>query len=280
MMRITPPHPNPGVVASATHAPRAAFTLIELLVVISIIALVMIATFPVLSAMQSGSRDAAGYNTVAVATSAARQLATSKKTKFDPLTGGQAFSGTAALFTNTGDIRIVENDPALNPDQDKRGYKDVEGRDYIRIPQRVGILGVARGSGAGLNGLRLLAPPFAIRFNQSGGIVAGGTTTGNGAFNVYYSADGTTVAATNARPNTYNPNAAASKTWNNGLGKYNLPFNRVESVVAVIVFEDDGSLDLTATGNGYIDNPGPILDRGKIVFFSRYTGAPLRTDFQ
>jgi prepilin-type N-terminal cleavage/methylation domain-containing protein len=283
------------VVASASHAPHAslahnahphtarpAFTIVELLVVISIIALVMLATFPVLSAMKDGSREAAGYNTVAVAASAARQLATSRKAKFDPLTGGQPFAGTAALFTNTGDIRIVENDPELNPapTEDRRGYQDVDGRDYIRIPQRVGIVGVARAGGTGLNGLRLLSPPFAIRFNQHGGIVAGGTSTANGAFNVYYSADGTTVAATDTRPNSYNPNASGNQNWNNSLGKYDLPFNRVESVVAVIVFEQDDNIDLTATGDGYIDDPAPILERGKIVFFSRYTGAPLRTDFE
>ncbi len=284
MMQHTTPILPPGIVVSADHAPTArparAFTLIELLVAVSIIALVAASTFPILSAMQSGTRESAGYNTVAVATSAARQLATQNKSKQDPLTAGTAYQGTAALFTNSGDIRIVENVPGANPTNSRFAYADIEGRDYVRMPSRVGFVGVARNA-TGIDGLRLLAPPFAIRFNQHGNLVYGNPTTAGGAFNVYYSKDRSTPNPIVGRPNSYNPNAAASKTWNNTLGKFELPFNEVETVVAVIVYPEEGSINLTASGGDITPAARDrILETGRIVFFSRYTGAPLRVDFQ
>jgi len=281
----------PGVVASASHAhrtPRAStkdfrggFTLIELLVVISIIALVMLATFPVLSAMKSGSRDAA---------SAARQLATSQKAKFDPLTGGQPFAGTAALFTNTGDIRIVEHDSDLtinNGTGDELGYDDVSGRDYIRIPQRVGIVGISTGGEPPFTSfdLKLIAPPFAIRFNSYGGLVFGKDNGSQEERLVFYDGNGAGSAdasrtRTSVSPQPYDPNNANHKQWL--TDRYEVPFDRIETVVGVIVYEDEGDIDLTAEASGYLpqSTEDAILSKGKAVFFSRYTGAPLRTGFE
>jgi len=310
MMHHTPTqHPPgvvaPGVVASASHAhrtPRAVttrastkdfrggFTLIELLVVISIIALVMLATFPVLSAMKSGSREAAGYNTVAVAASAARQLATSQKAKFDPLTDGQPFAGTAALFTNTGDIRIVEHDSDLtinNGTGDELGYDDVSDRDYIRIPQRVGIVGISTGGEPPFTtfDLKLIAPPFAIRFNSYGGLVFGKDNGSQEERLVFYDGNGAGSAdasrtRTSVSPQPYDPNNANHKQWL--TDRYEVPFDRIETVVGVIVYEDEGDIDLTAEASGYLpqSTEDAILSKGKAVFFSRYTGAPLRTGFE
>lgn len=291
--------------SSATHIQRpdaaegrptghAGFTIIELMVTVSIIVLLIVLTIPVLSVLQNGTRESAGYNTVAVAASAARQLATASTTKTDPLTGTQPFKGTAVLFDNTGEIRIMEHDQsgsytwqnvpnAATPAARKAvPFTNVVGRDYIGMPSRVGIVGVARGA-SGINGLRLLAPPFALRFNEHGSLIYGGTSTDDGAFNVYVDADDDgTINGSLERPANYNPASSTNKVWNASLGGYQLPYEGIETVVAVIVFPLTDNIDLLGDSNGYVNATArdEILDAGRVVFFSRYTGAPLRMEFQ
>ena len=194
---------------------RPGFTLIELLVVVGIVSLVMVATIAALSKMQANVRETSMYNTVAVASSAARQLATTKRAKFDPLTGGTAFGGTAAIIGDDRFIRLA-NDDRSGTDS----YADVHRRDWITMPNRARVFGVNRiDDGTDGGELILIPPPFALHFDAFGSLRVG---------TINY----------------------------DGMGE-------LQSVVAVIVVGERGD---------------PLTD-GKMLFFSRQTGAPLRVDF-
>ena len=97
---------------------RRGFSLIELLVVISIIAIVLALTFPMISAMQRDNSTSAGINSVTIAVTAARRYATNPNYRFvlTDINPGNAkpdepgmYSGVAAVFTPAGEIRLTKN---------------------------------------------------------------------------------------------------------------------------------------------------------------------------
>ncbi len=97
---------------------RAGFSLIELLVVVSIIAIVLALSFPMIGAMQRDTGTSSAVNTVGIAISAARRYATDPKNTFARTDIDSSntessepglYSGVAAIFTPAGEIRLAKN---------------------------------------------------------------------------------------------------------------------------------------------------------------------------
>ena len=301
-MRHTRPTTRPADPATA-----GGFTLVELLTVISIMALLIAITFPVISALQSGSRIEAGLNTIGMSADVARQWVAPSAWDDDNtnLIQGERYSGCAALYTPNGEIRIItnfrnarergsddyleDNATATSPN----GYRDRDGVDYIVIPNGVGVAGIRR-TGTGNNDVEFIAPPFAIAFNEEGQLYHGDTTG-----RIYYNGyaprgssrtDGKYDTRLNQRSG-YNPSE-----WDGGPGAENedvisqdrpvraLPFEGIECVPGVIIFDQD---EFTEAGFDF-DGGGSVApstaagqwleENGQTLFFSPHTGIALRDE--
>lgn len=283
-----------------TRRPIAGFTLIELLVTISIIVLLIAITFPFIALMRSGSRLQAGVNTIGMAADVARQWvepAAWEEDSTDSVTG-ERYSGTAAIYCPTGEIRIVSNfRNALRPNGSPRyleelptsqGYYNVNGYwedqigfEYIKIPSGVSVVGVRKFGGS----VELVAPPFAIAFDEQGHL-----SYGDGAGYIYYDGDQNGVFGLNfKRDNSYNPadwdGKAGSRNEPDDKALYSkLPFDAIECVPSVIVydaqaFEDAG---FSLAGGGKVDlgsQAGQWLqENGEAIFFSPHTGVALKNE--
>lgn len=283
MTQCPPTIPNHG---------RPAFTLIELLVVVTIVIVLIAVTVPSLSLMQESSINSSGVNTVAVAAQAARQLATASSAQKEPLADGGSVGGSAMLVTNTGTIRLLENlgDSVSGLPAGLNGFADIDGRDYINISENVALIGIKRNTA----GLIFVAPPFAVRFDEQGSLIFGNVTT-DLAYNVYYNGDYDANYEPNVdRPNPYDPNLLVNQFWDTTENRYRVPFERIDTVVGIMVVHAADVPDLTGSYGGYIGANDPadklqphdpayfeILEKGVPVFFNRYTGAPIsRSDQQ
>ncbi|MGB0768407.1 MAG: hypothetical protein ACPGYV_11945, partial [Phycisphaeraceae bacterium] len=207
----------------------------------------------------------------------------------------ESYSGTAALFCPTGEIRIVFNHRnARNGSNafledfipEVNGYLDIPGVDYILVPDRVGIAGIER-TGNGAGDVRFIAPPFAIAFNASGQMAYGDT---NG--RIYYDADGNGRYITaDTRPAGYNPSA-----WSGRAGSNNelpdattlvreLPFEAIPCVPGVVVYNSqDFADDFDFAGGGEVGLTSAagewLKENGRTLFFSPHTGIALRDEQQ
>lgn len=292
--------------------------------VIVIAAILLALSFPAMKAMH-GNRVSAGLNIVSVAADAARRYATRDIEFNKDLNSGTTgdYSGTAILFTSS-EMRLVENDQAAQHasnrylenfkidvglgipwDVNLNGFRDIQGRDYIRMPSGVGVVGIARNA-TGPSGLLLYAPPFAVRFDEHGHLVSGLPTTQKDK-NVYYNGaepDNNWYDRNDDRPNAYDPGLFDPQAPNYDSANFDsdaahnrhyLPFEEIVTVVGVIVFDktdaysafgvnaltaDAGDTALKPDGDGNPKNDiGEwILANGTAVFFNRYTGGAIRND--
>lgn len=291
------------------------FTLVEMLVVIAIIGIGLAVTLPYLAKAASMARDTSGVNSVAVATEAAQAFArrdlSARFSTFDwdPATAGTqsnanaAYGGVAILFTPGGELRLVENAPFvvnqsgayLEVTAGLSGYVDIPGREYITLSDDAGVVGIQRNA-SGAAGLMLFTPPFAIRFSPKGNLLTYALSSDE--CYVHYDGNYNGQAATNStRPSSYNPEAwdpnISTVARDSNTTNYHLPFERIESVVGVLVFSKralkNANLNLTSTGT----SPFPLnasavtwltttdASTGKYknatqVLFSRQTGVILR----
>ena len=330
-----PPASSPG--GTSTLPPytrrgtcRRGFTLIEMLVVVSIIVFLMAITFPVIGTLQRGGRVETGLNTVSLAGSVARTWSTASLPQVDqildpPNTEPGHYSGTAAIFCPTGEVRIVINyqlatrngssptSPSFSNSLEfnhQNGYRDYRiangGRrdvDYIAIPQGTGIAGIHR-FGQGAADVELLAPPFAIAFDETGALMQGhrdpSTSGRNPANFVYYDAnlDGR-YNTTNVRTTSYDP-ADWDRDSDNarGIGDAflnanlvrQLPFDAIETVAGVIIYDktEYKAAGFSFAGGGFVTDvdtdtlPDDAYDwlreNGTVVFFSPNTGVALRDE--
>ncbi len=285
---------------------RFGFTIVELMAVVSLIALLIGVSVPLIFKIDELSRDRTGVNSFSVAVTAARAYATRRLA--DSLDPAQSeYSGAAVVVTPMNELRIVEDiqEGALEAQQ-KSAYRDIPRIDPIAMPRGVGIVGIGRSGGTFV----LLPPPFAIRFNKFGQMVTevnpgasaeavrnivyydGGTTRRSSSPadtfpNFTYSPSSTTNTALNYDPDI----ATIEKQWNSGALKYNLPFGALETVVGVITyskadFEDSGGAwPATPPSLGCLDGSCAaglagihewMFDNGNVIFFSRNTGNILR----
>lgn len=292
------------------NRPRATagFTIIELMVVVSLIALLLSFSVPLVFKIDELSRDRTGINTFGVAVTAARAYATRGIADVDSVPQSE-YSGAAILVTPFNELRIIAD---LQIDELEAAGKSAFGYDTqtsrmepIAMPRGVGVAGIVR-NGTGATGVALLPPPFAIRFNRHGQLLSESRTTdANQDIKrnvVYYDSDLDGSWEDVVRPGGYSPNAydpdanptAFAGQWVAGKKDYKMAFEALESVVGVVVyakadFEDaGGTWPTTAPKLGCTGGCGTgiqgiqkwMLENGTIMFFSRNTGNILRTKRQ
>ncbi len=278
------------------------FSVIEMVVVIATITLLVAITFPAMSAMIRSNRRSAAVNTIGAAVAAARaysvrgigfaeDLDTSVGAPGDQVSV-DGYSGAAALFTPMGEIRLVENDqnaadgsgnkleiktPPLN------GYRDIDGVDYITLPSGTGVVGIGRNA-TGSGGLLLLTPPFAIRFNEHGHLIAGNASSTDRL--VYYDKDYDGDYTTVGRSSLYDVDGWDPESgeyvdrWNDTNRKYELPLEEIETVIGVLIyskyaFKDAGLNWGTSTAtqiNTWLKDTDGANPNSRELLFSRYTG--------
>lgn len=281
------------------------FSITELLVSISIVGLLLAIVFPVISVMTNSSRVEAGQNVVGMASDVARQWVQAEAWANDASTNAgsavnEQYSGTAALYCPTGEIRIVVNDRNANNGSafledlpaELNGYKDLSNIDFIQIPDGAGVAGIQR-TGSGATAIRFIAPPFAIAFNEAGQLNYGDT---NGY--IYYDADGRNGYDTTTdgrRYAGYDPfdwrgyDSATNANLMTGSLKKELPFEAIECVPGVVIFStkefEDAGFDFDGN-SGAIDPTNEaaawawLNENGKTIFFSPHTGVALTEEEQ
>jgi prepilin-type N-terminal cleavage/methylation domain-containing protein len=312
---------------------RGGFSLIELLVVITIISIILAFSFPMIADMKQSVSASSGANTIAITVVSARRYATDPKHAFaltdvDPRAGTGSsepglYSGVAALFTPAGEIRLVWNyesaiynsgsgywflerhgprvidtQGAGQPQQELNGFKDLP-IDYIQLGSDVGVVGITRNRR--VNATKpplLLAPPFAIWFDQNGYMIA----TGQDVFGsdrdyqfVYYDGDYNgsydcfSPRLNNIDPEAYNPNSGRfdRNNWDPNKKKYKLPFEKIEAVIGVFVYSLDAFNNAVEDGEfpawGAADPTANDLywawmrENGQLMMFSRQTGMLMRS---
>lgn len=248
------------------------FTLTELLVVMAIMIVLVSVGVPSIEAMLNSGRVQNATRSVGAAVGAARAYATRDRTF---LMGD--YSGAAVMVLPTAGLMYVENieeatdgngTPLETRSAPLNGYAQVAGTDVLGLPPSVGVVGIIRNSPGG-GGVNLITPPFAVRFDEGGTLIAGQT----GDRQVIYDFDRNgRYEHTKTRPNGYDPDTVVELA--------EVPFEAVETVIAAVVFDraafDSAGHDLTASGSsGAIDTAARnwIFQNGRVLMFNRYTGS-------
>ncbi|MEX2216405.1 MAG: prepilin-type N-terminal cleavage/methylation domain-containing protein [Phycisphaeraceae bacterium] len=278
------------------------FSIIELMVVVSLIALLLGFSVPLVFKIDELSRDRSGVNSFGVGVTAARAYASRRIADNDSVPGAE-YSGAALLVTNFNEMRVVDdvqNDALEGQNPSKSEFQDVQRMEPIILPRGTGVAGIIRAAPFGAD-VRLIPPPFAIRFNRHGQLVAGATDDVSNV--IYYDGnyDGNIDPAKTRISTAYDPVANDPDLANvSGLfvatrNQYQLPIDVIECVVGVVVyskadFEDAGG-KFNAQGGGTTPSLGCkdgtcgniaewMFDNGTVLFFSRNTGAIIRTKRQ
>jgi len=189
---------------STIRNPKSAigFSLTELLVVIGVIVILFTVAVPNVRKLTGSGDTAAAVNTFSAAVAAARTRA-----GLYPAFEHGSYSGVAIIVDTAGQLRLTTNaerfpseywynanqyvrddkstgptdriletpvpQPASSPRHDVNGYVDIPGRDYTKLPANTGLLGIVRGQDSSNNPtLKLLHPPFAVRFNAEGTFIS------------------------------------------------------------------------------------------------------------
>ena len=296
----------------------------ELGTAVVIIAIILSLFFPAVAAFRRQTQEKSGENAISTGVIAARAYAPrNHHGRFIDI-GGSKFSGTysgvAILFTPANEMRLIENVPyAANSggflevqgamgNFDFSGYADIPGRDAIVMPSNVGVLGITRVKMGNDQGLRLLPPPFAVRFDSNGHLVAGDVNDPNRLENyVFYDGDidgvwNDLVHRDNARspsgavggtyvPKDWDPNRNRNLPKDPNTQRWPLPFDKIETVIGVLVF-DKANFEGWYAGKGipaWIDIADSdnlnqtkfakqkwLLENSTPMFFSRYSGTVMR----
>lgn len=279
----------------------AGFTISEMIVTVAIIVVLIGLSIPAIRVMQAETALEAGQTVVGMSAEVARQWVEPEAWEPEATDDvmNESYTGTAAIYAPTGEVRLVANsskaratsgtpefledrEPALN------GYLDINGLDYINIPNNVGIVGIRRDAGS----VEFIAPPFAIAFD-GGGHLFHGDADGL----IYYDSNGDGLFdVDDDRPNDYNP-----REWDGeSTGARNLdvisparpvkalPFEAIETVAGVVIysttqFNERGfgdSSGLRSGGAAGLSSQAGIWFReeGVVLFFSPHTGIMLRDE--
>ncbi len=264
----------------------------ELMVVVSLIVLLLGFSVPLVFKIDELSRDRSGVNTFGVAVTAARAYATRRIADLDSVPQAE-YSGAAVLVTPMNQLRIIgdlQSDDAEKKGVSLYGYDTQTSRmEAISMPRGIGVVGITR-VGATATQLKMVPPPFVIRFNRHGQLITetrptvlerAAASVGDENRNVVYIAPdptkhdtmifGNVAGGSRGKSNydytVWDPDitTAASGKWSSSARDWNLPFSALESVIGVIVyskadFEDAGgkmAVAYTAPAQGYPDNVKP-----------------------
>ncbi len=284
----------------------------ELMVVVSLIVLLLGFSVPLVFKIDEISRDRSGVNTFGVAVTAARAYATRRIADLDSVPQAE-YSGAAVMVTPMNQLRIIAD--KQDPTMEAAGFSaydydnQTKRMEAISMPRGVGVVGITRSS----TGIKVIAPPFAIRFNRHGQLITEARNTKGSLTDaqwadvrrnlVYidHNLDGAYSTTGTPRPAAYDsgpwdPDVTSniSGKWSAGATDWTLPFDTLESVIGVIVyskadFEDSGGKMSTATytppaqgcpggcGTGDAGVSKWMFANGSVLFFSRNTGNILRT---
>ncbi len=282
------------------------FTLVELLVVIMIMLLLASIVYPLISSFQRSSKVDAAASMVAAGVASARGYANRPSADLDPEIVEVEFSGVGLLFIGS-EMRLIENDQRakstgnnyLESLKDKRnGFRDIPGTKNLYLPKGTGVAGIYRTG----SGLELVPPPFAILFDKHGRLVLGRPSDPDSNDRVVYfdgDYDGK-IDVNNTRVGfKVREYSRAIGTFDekhvHDNGQLKLPFDVIETVIGVVVYSDSEFRDIRQempetryvkfTFNGkpltcQDKNDGRVagwlFDNGRVLLFSRYTGAPVR----
>jgi len=247
----------------------------ELMVVVAIIGLLLAAVIPGLAALRSGEKTDAAINAGGIAAAQARQLSTQASAKLEPIRDAQSPPAGAAAIFNVGDEVLIANFARITDGAgnvfvaaDGSGFALVTDREPAPLPESVMVFGLRDPS-------TLLPPPFAVHFNRHGHL------TTNEYIYVDANRDGT--INTTGRTAGYNP---TEPNWNNTAKRNELPFEKIETVIAVLAIEEEdmenvlggpltsGAALTTAQTNALLG-----AEDARLMYLSRYSGAPVR-DFK
>lgn len=276
------------------------FTIIELIVTLIIAGVLMGLMLPTLRTITRDWRVQSAYNTVAAAVPAARLYATRDILDLgnaeisEPIPGAK-YSGAAVVFTPAGELRLVENDQEARDGfgneyietKGWNGYKDLKGIDYLRLPVGTGVVGIGKPDAP------FYAPPFAIRFDENGVLIAGvnGASTSDDKyhrvviydddFNGNYSTTQDRSQGNYKDPDPYDPESREwANNWDATIQKYKLPFEQLETVIGVIVYSkadfEDAGLNWGSSSEEEIREWLRTPGNGSVMLFSRYTGVVIR----
>jgi len=256
------------------------FTLIELLVVIIIFVIMVGVSFPFLKSMLKTTKGRSGQTSLSTAVNAVRIMNHRMEDKNDATFGD--YSGTAVLVTPGGEIRFVINDrSALNSEGvlleslGSNGYVDINGVEYLTLPKNAGIVGVVRRNS---KTIRLIPPPFSIRFDEFGHMAIDQPL-------IYYDGDSDgryedLKRSLNYNPRDYDPRANFDLEPNQDTKRYELPFEAIETVNAVILFDNSGKIgaliDQGWYESGWVFDKLTDPDFSSAYYFSPHTGLVLR----
>jgi len=270
-----------------SHTPfrqPTAFTLTEMLVVMGIALILIAIGVPSLGPMIDSSRMAAARQTVSTAMNVTRAYAVEPHPDLGAAGGipGATYSGTAALFTPQGKVRLLENDQTARASRNlmlesngANGYRDIEDVDQMDLPDQAGTLGMRYEGGDP----ELLKPPFAVTFNEHGQRVSRASGfAGNTQGLIYYDdADDDNgeyqIGETRDSPS---PGFNLGQRWDprelpvrDQRGRAEMPFEAIESVTAIVV------VDRERAGGRYLepnDNLEWLLNNSRVMFVSPNTG--------
>lgn len=273
---------------------QSAFTLIEMLITLSIIAVLAAITIPMIGAIGRMSQGQAGEAAISTAVSAARILNHRLKPNalYATLPDGSdgfegQFEGTAVLFTPDKSVRfLVHNISAADRAMPTLlshylayppglsnyplGYKDIDDLNDLTLPASSNIVGVLPDR----SGDRYVLPPFAIRFDRNGNLAL------NQEF-IYYDKDFDGAydiddgRQSYARVTNSNPFADleqfASAPYTDAW-KRELPFEKIEVVMAIVLFDRKAFETSGATSLRHWLDDGSTAAHRKTLFFSPQTG--------
>lgn len=270
------------------------FTLIELLVVVAIMILLFTIAVPGLRNLLNSGKTEQGVALISTATASIRVYANQS-----PAFTTGSYQGVALLFTPSNEIRYTQHvyytsdSPGSFIIEDQEaGYVDIA-REYVQLPTGIGALGLSMGDKGGSGYLHLVTPPFAIRFNPSGHLIARRTPNiaALGDYGtVFYDHDYDLRYSETALPrsNTYDPApydpdspSYDENNFNTTEQKYELPFDEIETVMGVLVYDKNAFAEqghnLQLSGGELDANARQwLLDNGETVFFNRYNGSRIR----
>lgn len=284
---------------------RRGFTVIELLVVISIMIILLAALAPAVFNVSEDSQLSAAKNAVQSGAQAARALATRKRASIVEIAAAND-SGTALIFTPSGELRLAVNDQRARDsssgtleDARRNGFRDAPGRDYIELPRGVGVAGIVAPMSAGAV-KAIVRPPFALRYDEQGGLVAG-TVPGSvpdrtsyafydGDFDGQYEYASTRDENNDYELKDFDREGGDRNKWfirkigGTDLNVWKLPFEELETVIGVIIYSQGDMEDQNRDwDNGEaaqwlaeIDPETGNLKNGKLLLFSRHSGSGIQ----